>query len=77
MRQVTWDGERGKTAIEAIDAAFPGEYGPLDPRRRSLVIRDYLLAVEEDGINAAEYARRIGRGNLASYADCLVAGART
>lgn len=61
-------------ARDALTLAFPDELSALDRERAYLVYQDYLLAFNEDGCAASEYARRIGKGNLKAYADCLIVG---
>lgn len=52
------------------------EWMSLTDEGRALVVDDYRSAMREDSCDAAEYRRRIGAGNLKSYADCLIAGAK-
>ena len=72
MRSIPFD------AIEYVDllvAAFGDEYTRLTTRDRRLVVEDYHEALIEDRCSVAEYRRRIGKGNLASYVACLRVGA--
>jgi len=64
--------------IIRTDAAvvFGKEYDDLPVSRRRLVDADYQAAWREDNVFPEEYMRRIGRGNLRAYSDCLAAQAR-
>jgi len=48
--------------------AFGSEWASLNSEERSLLADDFTTA----DISAAEYRRRIGRGNLRSYVNCLL-----
>lgn len=60
----------------ALQSAFGREYFDLDAEGKRLVLQDFLDANAEDGTSASEYKRRIGAGNLASYADVMRVRAR-
>ena len=59
----------GETALRFV---FAKEWPTLDFNGRRLVVQDFL-ETHEEGVSGAEYLRRIGLGNLASYADCMKA----
>lgn len=61
-------------SVLGLLAAFGNEYRNLSREDRRRVTEDFTAAWTEDGCNAHEYRRRIGRGNLQSYADCLRVG---
>lgn len=52
-------------------SAFGKEWHALTRADRQNVAEDCALAIQEDGCDVSEYRRRIGRGNLQAYADCL------
>lgn len=55
-------------AHNALQAAFGAEFTNLQEHDAFLIRQDFL----EAECPASEYARRIGRGNLQSYADVMV-----
>ena len=57
-------------AYRQLGEAWGQEFESLSRDDAVLVARDYLDAVEGD-CDSAEYRRRIGRGNLQAYADCM------
>ena len=57
-------------AYERLREVFGHEFDALSNTDAALVGRDYLDAAEDD-CDANEYARRIGRGNLQSYAKVM------
>ena len=48
------------------------EFTGLSNAVAAIIAGDYLDAFDEDGCTPLEYRRRIGAGNLMSYARCLV-----
>jgi hypothetical protein len=58
-----------------LSLAFGAEWEALAFADRARVALDYGEARAE-GCDSREYAQRIGRGNLASYAACLAVGER-
>lgn len=58
-------------AYGILERVFGAEWIKLDSHAQALVAQDYLDAESEDKCGAREYARRIGRGNLASYAQVM------
>lgn len=66
---------------QTLAEVFGNDFRSLPAREKDLVARDFASLLDEEGGRAfptwdhaaREYARRIGRGNLASYARCLVA----
>lgn len=50
---------------------FGEEYFNLDEEGARLVRQDWLEVLEEEGISPSEYLRRIGSGNLYSYAKTM------
>lgn len=58
-----------------LEVAFGREWIDLDLEGRRLVMADFVDASESEELSVSEYWRRIGRGNLEAYADCLKAGA--
>jgi hypothetical protein len=70
MKEFT--GKETSLAETALQFVYPKEWLILDKEGRQLVIQDFLEAHDE-GVSGAEYARRVGMGNLASYADCMKA----
>ena len=60
-----------KHAAGILAQVFGDEWPAISRADAELVCADYLCAVDEDNCGAREYQRRIGRGNLQSYADCL------
>lgn len=66
--------ELGETALRFM---FAKEWPTLDDEGRRLVVQDFLEVHTEDKVDGAEYVRRIGLGNLASYADCMKARLHT
>jgi hypothetical protein len=60
---------------DALARAFP-DWTEIDMLSRRLMVDDCMSAVHEDGISVPEYAARIGRSNLRSYTDQLVAAHR-
>jgi hypothetical protein len=58
------------TIHDVLGQMFPGEWHALSAYDRSAIIVDAIDAAEH-GCDAAEYKRRIGAGNLQSYADAL------
>jgi len=73
------DGEAYRLDLLALRSAFGREFLALDAGGRRLLVADLREVVREERMPppsaAREMARRVGRGNLASYADCLKAGA--
>jgi hypothetical protein len=67
-------GKEIDLATTALRFIFAKEWPTLDEDGARLVVQDFLEAHEE-GVDGAEYARRIGIGNLSSYADCMKARA--
>lgn len=73
--------ERSATAVHgavlvgladaALEYAFGAEWINLE-RGRNAVLLDFLDASDEQGMTATEYRDNIYRGNLQSYADCLL-----
>jgi len=61
-------------ADSAMLFAFAKEWQKLRefPALKDLLITDFLDAHAEDGISSPEYAKRIGAGNLRTYANVLV-----
>ena len=58
-----------------LEATFGAEYIRLDRTSHSVVLTDYVdAAISDSDCTCAEYLRRIGAGNLASYAQTLLAG---
>lgn len=55
----------------ALGLAFGSEWINLE-RGRLEVMRDFIETSNAEGISASEYRDRIWRGNLQSYADCLL-----
>ena len=65
-------------ARAALGTAFGSEYATAvqtDAAGMALVLQDFLEAHTEDNLGAAEYSRRIGRGNLQAYAATMRARA--
>lgn len=63
-------------ADESLEAAFVDEYLSLTVADARLVRDDFLEASETEGINAATYRQRIGKGNLHEYAKVMRAQAQ-
>lgn len=57
-----------------LSRVFRDEWDLLTNAEAQLLAADYELALEDDGCTYDEYARRIGRGNLASYVKSLRVG---
>lgn len=60
----------------ALMTAAQSEWFKLSRNAQQDLLADFELAIAEDGIGAIEYMRRIGSGNLQSYANVLAAGHR-
>ena len=60
-------------ADAALENVFNAEWIKLSSADAKLVRQDFLEASEENRIGASEYSRRIGKGNLQSYADTMQA----
>jgi hypothetical protein len=57
-----------------LERAFSAEYIKLDSAQHSAVLTDFVQACADDtGMSVSEYKRCIGDGNLASYANSLLA----
>lgn len=63
-------------AYKLLRESFGPEFDKLSNTDAALIGRDFLEATEEDGIDSDEYLRRIGRGNLQSYAEVMRVRAR-
>ena len=57
----------------ALEYTWGAEYIGLSSIQEKLVMQDFLEASEGENLTANQYYRRIGKGNLLSYAECLVA----
>ena len=68
-----FDAKMKRLAETALQFIFVKEWPSLDAEGARLVVQDFLEAHEDDKISGAEYVRRIGIGNLVSYADCMKA----
>ena len=67
--------DKGDPAImDWLSHKFGEEWTKLDTVEKGRIGRDYSAAMYEEGCSVAEYARRIGRGNLRAYTDCINAG---
>ena len=64
------------SAYRLLHEAFGQEFDKLTNTDAALVGRDFMDARKEDDIDSREYARRIGRGNLQSYAEVMRVRAR-
>lgn len=62
-------------ADSALELAFGGEWINLE-NGSAEVLADFITTNVDDGTSAPEYRDLIGRGNLQSYADCLLVQAR-
>lgn len=61
-----------ESAAVSLRLVFGNEYDQLKTEDQKQLIRaDYLLAFNEDHCTVSEYKRRIGKGNLQAYANCL------
>ena len=58
-------------AYVILEQVFNAEWINLDSDAQRKVAADFIDAASEDNCGAREYQRRIGDGNLASYARCL------
>lgn len=63
-----------QVTIAALQTAAGREYLNLSREDQARVAADFAAALAEDNCGAIEYMRRIGAGNLQSYANCLRAG---
>lgn len=71
----TSDRQREHDAADvSLRLVFGDEYSMLSSSDMLNVRADYMLAFREDDCTVSEYQRRIGKGNLASYARVLAAG---
>jgi len=62
--------EQRRLVLEDFQLMMREDYDTPDPTMAEEIARENYAA------GAAEYVRRIGRGNLLAYAKCLQAGAR-
>jgi hypothetical protein len=68
------EAQRGEGIVSLLlEATFGDEWTDLNDHTRRLVRTDYMHAADSENIGGREYLRRIGSGNLSSYADCLKA----
>ena len=58
--------------MQAWKGILGDEYTKLSINEQFIVRQDYESAYNEDGVSLPEYRDRIGKGNLRSYASCLV-----
>lgn len=62
------------TVMQWLSKEFGAEWEALSAIESVRLERDYSSAMDEDDCSVKEYGRRIGRGNLRAYVDCLMAG---
>ena len=62
-------------AYRRLRLYFGDEFEKLSNTDATLVARDFLDAFNEERVVTIEYGRRIGKGNLQSYADAMQARA--
>ncbi len=58
-------------AFGILEQVFNAEWLVLESADQRKIADDFLDAANGENCSAREYARRIGAGNLASYARCL------
>ena len=63
--------ETSQVTVAALQIAAGSEFLALTRADQDNVAADFAAALAEDNCGALEYMRRIGRGNLQAYADCL------
>jgi hypothetical protein len=63
--------EQPNPIIPQLAETFGAEWSTLAADDQRNVLADYTDAAREDSIGPREYRRRIGAGNLASYARCI------
>ena len=63
------------TRRDELGEVFGADAALLEDEAVDMIYSDMIDAEEDDGCSPLEYARRIGKGNLVSYARCLAAGA--
>ena len=63
-------------AAGALELRFGKEAIDLDGDQWSAIVTDFIEGNVEDGLQVADYQDAIGVGNLASYADTLIANQR-
>jgi len=62
-----------RQAIAALEIEFGADWLYLTAAHKRLVMDDFIDANVAEGCSAIEYGRRIGAGNLGSYAKTLAA----
>lgn len=62
------DNESTAAARTSLQMLWGREYGTVPESLRDYLTLDFIEALRADDCDAYEYRRRIGNGNLASYA---------